>query len=92
MELGGIRVAQKPLQPRDKRPSLLEPSPTLVLLATGPKQWLFLLASTNCSLPGACELFMGLGERLRLVGKIGFKKNCRIEINKCLIKCLQNRT
>lgn len=62
------------LQPRDKRPSLFEPSLTLVLLATGPKQWLFLPVSTNYSLPGTWEMFMGFGECLRLVGgKIGFK-------------------
>lgn len=37
---------------------------------------------------------MGLGEYLRLVGEIWLQspgKNCRIKINKCLIKCLQKQ-
>lgn len=40
MELGGVRVAEATLQPRDKRLEPFEPSLTLVLLAMGPKQWL----------------------------------------------------
>lgn len=68
----------------------------LPLLATGPN-WPFFPAGTRYSLPRACEMFMGLGKCLRPEKKKknwlqNTGKNCRIKINKCLIKCLQNRT
>lgn len=43
-------------------PSPFEPSLTLVLLATGPKQWLLLPASAHYSLPGAREMLEACGE------------------------------